>query len=83
MQYFGLDNTLIDGISDRNPYKWGLKTSGTNIPIYSDDEMRKVNPDYLLILPWHFINEFEKREKDYLLGGGKFILPCPKFKIID
>ena len=28
LQYFGLDNTLIDGISDRNPYKWGLKTSG-------------------------------------------------------
>jgi SAM-dependent methyltransferase len=82
LQYFGLDNTLIDGIADRNPYKWGLKTSGTNIPIYSDEKMRKAKPDYLLILPWHFIHEFEKREKDYLIGGGEFILPCPKFKII-
>lgn len=27
LQYFGLDNTLIDGIADRSPYKWGLKTS--------------------------------------------------------
>lgn len=82
LQYFGLDNTLIDGIAERSSYKWGLKTVGTNIPIYSEDEMRHANPDYLLILPWHFINEFKEREKDYLIGGGKFILPCPKFEII-
>ena len=82
LQYFGLDNTLIDGIAERSPYKWGLKTAGTNIPIYSENEMRKAKPDYLLILPWHFINEFKEREKDYLIGGGKFIVPCPKFEIV-
>jgi hypothetical protein len=82
LQYFGLDNTLIDGIAERSRYKWGLKTSGTNIPIYSEEEMRKAKPDYLLILPWHFINEFKEREKDYLIKGGKFIVPCPKFEII-
>lgn len=82
LQYFGLDNTLIDGIAERSPYKWGLKTVGTNIPIFSEDEMRKAKPDYLLVLPWHFINEFVKRESDYLKGGGKFIVPCPQFKII-
>ena len=82
LQYFELDNTLIDGIAERSTYKWGLRTAGTNIPIYSEDEMRKANPDYLLILPWHFINEFEEREKDYLINGGRFIVPCPKFKII-
>ena len=82
LQWFGLDETLIDGIAERSPYKFGLKTVGTNIPIYSEDEMRKVNPDYMLVLPWHFINEFVEREKDYLKGGGKFIVPCPKFEII-
>ena len=82
LQYFGLDNTLIDGMAERSPYKWGLKTVGTNIPIYSEDEMRKAKPDYLLVLPWHFINEFKKREEEYLKGGGKFIVPCPTFKII-
>ena len=82
LQYFGLDSTMIDGIADRSSLKWGLKTVGTNIPIYSEDIMRKEKPDYLLILPWHFINEFIDREKDYLLGGGKFIIPCPKFEII-
>jgi SAM-dependent methyltransferase len=82
LQFFGLDHTLIDGIAERSPYKWGLKTVGTNIPIYSEDDMRKANPDYLLVLPWHFISEFVKREKDFLINGGKFIVPCPKFEII-
>jgi hypothetical protein len=82
LQYFGLDNTLIDGIAERSVYKFGHKTVGTNIPIFSEDEMRKAKPDYLLVLPWHFINEFVERESDFLKGGGKFIVPCPTFNII-
>lgn len=83
LQYFGLDHTLIDGIAERSVFKWGLKTVGTNIPIFSEDEMRKANPDYLLILPWHFVTEFKQREIEYLKNGGKFIVPCPKFEIIS
>lgn len=82
LQYFGLDNTIIDAIADRSPYKWGLKTVGTNIPIESEQTMRLKHPDYLLILPWHFITEFKEREKDYLNKGGKFIVPCPTLQII-
>lgn len=82
LQYFGLDNTLIDAIAERSPYKFGLKTIGTNIPIISEEEMRKLNPDYMLVLPWHFISEFIVREDEYLSNGGKFIVPCPAFEII-
>lgn len=82
LQFFGLDETLIDGIADKNFQKWGKKTIGTNITIYSEEEMRISKPDYLLVLPWQFIDEFKEREKDFLLQGGKFIVPCPKFEII-
>jgi hypothetical protein len=78
-----LDNSLIDGIAERSIHKFGLKTVGTNIPIYSEDEMRKAKPDFLLVLPWHFINEFIERERDFLSSGGKFIVPCPQFQIIS
>lgn len=83
LQWFGLDDTLIDGIAERSPSKFGLKTVGTNIPICSEDEMRTANPDYLLVLPWHFIDVFKIREKDYLASGGKMIIPCPKFEILS
>jgi hypothetical protein len=82
LQYFGLDKNLIDGAAERSPYKFGLKTIGTDIPIFSEEEMRKASPDYLLVLPWHFIDEFKTREKDFLKRGGHFIVPCPKFEII-
>jgi SAM-dependent methyltransferase len=82
LQYFGLDNTLIDAITDAQPSKWGRRTVGTNIPIVSDEDMRKARPDYLLVLPWHFIDGFRKREVDYLAAGGKMIVPCPRFEII-
>jgi len=82
LQYFGLDNTLITAIAERSPYKYGHKTIGTNIPIISEEDMRKLKPDYLLVLPWHFISEFKEREKEYLSKGGKFIVPCPNFEII-
>jgi len=82
LQWYGLDSTLIDAIAERNPVKFGLRTVGTNIPIRSEEEMRIEKPDYLLVLPWHFIYEFCNREKEYLANGGKFIVPCPKFEII-
>ena len=82
LQYFGLDNTFIDAIAERSHYKFGLKTIGTNIPIISEEQMREMNPDYMLVLPWHFISEFIIREDEYLTNGGKFIVPCPEFEII-
>ena len=83
LQYCGLDNSLIDGIAERSVFKWGLKTVGTNIPIYSEDEFRKSKANFCLVLAWHFIGNFVEREKDYLDGGGKFIVPLPKFTIIE
>ena len=82
LQYFGLTNNHIDGIAERSESKFGLRTIGTNIPIYSESEMRKVDPDYMLVLPWHFISTFVQREQDYLDSGGKFIVPCPRFDVI-
>jgi hypothetical protein len=81
LQYFGLDNKDIVAIAERSPYKFGLQTIGTNIPIISEDEMRAAKPDYLLVLPWCFISEFRQREKAFFADGGAFIVPCPKFEI--
>ena len=83
LQYFGLDHTVITAIAERSPYKYGLKTIGSMIPIISEADMRSANPGYLLILPWHFIDEFEKREQDYIQAGGQLIVPCPVYKVIS
>lgn len=83
LNYFNIDETLIDGIAERSTFKWGLRTVGSNIKIFSEDEFRKAKPDYVLILAWHFVANFQEREKEYLDNGGAFIVPCPMFKIIS
>jgi NDP-4-keto-2,6-dideoxyhexose 3-C-methyltransferase len=82
LQYFGLDNSMIKAAAERNPAKWGKVTVGSRIPIISEAEARSARPDYFLVLPWHFIEEFKVREQDYLSSTGKFIVPLPEFAVI-
>lgn len=82
LQTFGMDCRLLEAAAERNPDKYGKKTIGTLIPIISEEEARKAKPDYFLVLPWHFIENFIKRERAYLEAGGRFIVPLPEFKVI-
>jgi len=78
-----LDNRIIDFAAERNPDKYGALTLGTDIPIVSEEESRAMKPDYYLVLPWHFKEEFIEREKDMLKKGVKLIFPLPAVEIIE
>jgi hypothetical protein len=82
LQYAGIDHTLIEVAADRNSDKWGSETIGTHIPIISEEESRAKQPDYYLALPWHFLDEFLEREREFLERGGKFIVPLPEVRVI-
>ena len=82
LQYIGVTPDLVPAVADRNPDKYGSFTIGTNIPIISEEESRKKKPDYYLVLPWHFMAEFKKREADFLNRGGKFLLPMPEVHVV-
>jgi SAM-dependent methyltransferase len=81
LQWCKINHKLVDFAADRNNEKCGLKTLGTNIPIISEKESRAMNPDYYLVLPWHFRKEFIKREKNFLKKGGGLIFPLPNIEI--
>lgn len=82
LQYFDLDNKLIEKAVERNPEKWGKKIASVNIPIISEEQARKEKPDYMLVLPWFFKEEFLEREQAFLQSGGHFIFPLPQLEII-
>jgi len=82
LQYFELDNKLIKKAVERNQEKWGKIIASVGIPIISEEEARKDKPDYMLVLPWFFKEEFLKREKKYLRDGGHFIFPLPKLEVV-
>jgi len=82
LQYYGLTSKLIEGAADRSPEKWGKVTVGTNIPIFSNEQARKANPDYFLVLPVAFRSEFLQLEKPWREQGGRFIFPLPRLEIV-
>lgn len=83
LQYYGLNNELIEAAADRNQEKWGLRTVVSNIPIVSEEVSRSQNPDFYLVLPWHFKNEFIQRERAFLARGGSLIFPLPNFHVVS
>jgi SAM-dependent methyltransferase len=82
LQWCGIDNRIIDVAAERNPDKYGARTLGTDIPIVSEEESRAMNPDYYLVLPWHFKEEFIEREQETLNKGIGLIFPLPTIEII-
>ena len=82
LQYYGLDKKNIKYAAERSPEKWGKYTIGSGIEIISEKKARMLKPDYFFVTPWGFIEEFKKREVNWLKNGGKFIVPFPKFKLI-
>ena len=83
LQWCEINHTIIDCAAERNPDKYGAKTLGTNIPIISEEESRAMNPDYYLVLPWHFKEEFMAREHEAFERGTGFIFPLPEIDVIQ
>jgi 2-polyprenyl-3-methyl-5-hydroxy-6-metoxy-1,4-benzoquinol methylase len=82
LQWCGIDGRIIDVAAERNPDKYGARTLGTDIPIVSEEESRAMQPDYYLVLPWHFKAEFLEREKETIEKGVGFIFPLPSIDIV-
>ena len=79
LQYYGIDSNLVESIGEVNSDKFGSFTPGTLIPLVSEAELLKSNPDYLLVLPWHFRAFFESLPS---MKGRTLVYPLPKFEIV-
>lgn len=82
LQYCGVNNEIIDYITDNAPSKQGKYTPGTHIPIVPPSQLKENTPDYILLLAWNYAESIIEREKWFLEQGGKFIIPIPEPKII-
>jgi len=82
LQFCGIDSSVIECAADRNPDKHGARTIGTDIPIVSEEESRRMRPDYYVVLPWHFRREFLERERAALESGIRMIFPLPEIEIV-
>ena len=79
LQYYDITPEMVYAVGEVNEEKFGSFTPGTLIPIISEDELLSSNPDYILILPWHFRGFFEKLPS---LKGRSLIFPLPELEIV-
>jgi hypothetical protein len=82
LQFCGFGPNEIEAVVDINPLKHGCFTPGSRIPIISEEDGRKMNPDYYLVLPWHFRDFILRKESSYLAQGGRMIFPMPEIEIV-
>lgn len=82
LQFCGFTPKDIPFIAEVNEEKFGRVTPGSKIPIISEKEAAAMNPDYYLVLPWHFRGGIVQREKQYLSNGGRMIFPFPEIEIV-
>jgi len=78
LQFSGVTRDLISAVGEVNRDKFGAVTPGTHIPILDEKEVLAGNPDYAVVLPWHFRKFFESQERyDHL----NLVYPLPELQI--
>jgi C-methyltransferase C-terminal domain len=82
LNYCGIRTDLLDYTVDRNPYKHGLFTPGTHIPIHPPERIAETKPDYVVVLPWNLIDEIAGQLSYVGQWGGRLIVPIPSATII-
>ncbi len=77
LQFAEITSKDIPYIGEVNADKFGCYTPGSLIPIISEDEAKKMNPDYFFVFPWHFKEFILKKEKTTLNNNTALLFPLP------
>jgi len=76
--YCGIDDSLIDCITDTTPDKQGLLAPGSHIPVVDRESVNLNDYDYAFLGAWNFKEVIANKESDFVQNGGQFITHVPK-----
>lgn len=82
LNYFGIGTKYLDYIVEDSPYKQGLFTPGTHIPVVAPIKLEGTLPNYIFILAWNFADTIMHKYAHLKTRGVKFIIPVPTPQII-
>ncbi len=82
LNYCGIKKDLISFVADASPYKQGKYLPGSHIPVFSQDKLREIKPDVILILPWNIKDEIMEQLAYVREWGAKFVIPIPELETI-
>ncbi len=79
LQYCGVTENEITFVGEVNAEKYGCFTPGTWIPIVPENDLLTNEPDYLIVLPWHFKKFFLANRQ---WKHAKLVFPLPNLEIV-
>jgi hypothetical protein len=82
LNYCGVKSDMIPIVVDRSPYKQNKHLPGSHIRVTNEEELKQLQPDYVLILPWNLKEEIMEQLKYIRDWGGKFVVAIPGLEII-
>lgn len=82
LNFCGFTADDLKYVTDTTPYKVGLLTPGSHIPVVSPDILKTDTPDYILLLAWNYKDFILEKEKELRARGTKFIIPIPNVEIV-
>ncbi len=82
LNYCGVKNDLISFVVDASNHKQGKYLPGSHIPVVSEINIKEINPDYVIILPWNLKNEIMEQLSYIKKWNGKFVLAVPELEVI-
>jgi SAM-dependent methyltransferase len=83
LNYCGIRTDLLAYTVDRNPYKHGRFTPGTQIPIEPPERIAETRPDAIVILPWNLAKEIASQLAYTNEWGAELIVPIPTARVIE
>ena len=81
--YCGIDDSLIDCITDTTPDKQGLLAPGSHIPVVDRESVDLNKYDYAFFGAWIFKVVIANKESDFVKNGGQFITHVPEIMVFS
>jgi SAM-dependent methyltransferase len=83
LNYYGVDSDLIPYIAEQpTSLKLNMFLPGKHIPIINNEILIKEQPDYVILLAWHYAEPIMNQLKKRGLKSN-FVIPLPDLKIIE
>src|SRR6187399_576763 len=83
LNYCGIRTDFLDYTVDRNPYKQGKHTPGTQIPIHPPERIAETRPDVIVILPWNLVREISEQLAYTAEWGARLVVPVPRATMFE
>ncbi|TSA45666.1 class I SAM-dependent methyltransferase [bacterium] len=82
LNYYGVDKELLPYLAEQpTSLKMGLYLPGKHIPVVDEKILFKEQPDFVVLMAWHYAQVIMERLKAHGLKSD-FVIPLPDLKIV-